>query len=279
MVLCVCSSDDWRFDSFPRHVVHRCHVAWYRKNRQKRRIIRIDYVITAFLDYYVFSSVLSLFVIIIWPSDYLSKKMYPYDGQRLMANSSLNSALNKNEPSSGQITIDNEPITNYSTARLRQNIGVVGQEPVRTLPVRFDHTYPNHFLDTIRHHHLWKHSLWERKRNQARHRESSSTGECTQFYHGASKRLYTHLLVCSLYVGISLMVEIWNARWRTRNSAKWWWKATNCTSSCSRQTANDTAAGWSHKCSWRFKWEDCPGSPRSSMRRWGFTIWLSVGMP
>ena len=76
MVLCVCSSDIWRFDSFPRHVVQRCHVAWYRKNRQKRRIIRIGYVITAFLDYYGFSPVLPLFVIIIWPSDYLSKNIH-----------------------------------------------------------------------------------------------------------------------------------------------------------------------------------------------------------
>ena len=34
------------------------------------------------------------------------------------------------EPSSGQITIDGRPITDYNVQKLRENIGVVSQEPV-----------------------------------------------------------------------------------------------------------------------------------------------------
>ncbi|CAM4968326.1 unnamed protein product, partial [Rotaria socialis] len=34
------------------------------------------------------------------------------------------------EPSSGEITIDGKPITNYNVQHLRENIGVVSQEPV-----------------------------------------------------------------------------------------------------------------------------------------------------
>ncbi|CAF4458098.1 unnamed protein product, partial [Rotaria sp. Silwood2] len=43
---------------------------------------------------------------------------------------SISMILRYYEPSSGRITIDGQPITDYNVKQLRQNIGVVSQEPI-----------------------------------------------------------------------------------------------------------------------------------------------------